>query len=79
MIQVFMLNSAWPKICFFGQEIRNPKHETRNNGQNANVLMIKTLYIQRVKFKSFHHLIFEFVSDFDIRIWPEMAFRSGTN
>ena len=37
----------------FGQEIRNLKHEIRNNDQNANTLMIKTLYFQRVELDGF--------------------------
>ena len=36
------------KLHFSGQEIRNPKHEIRNNDKNTNVLIRKILYFQHV-------------------------------
>jgi hypothetical protein len=41
------------KPCFFGQQIRNAKHEIRNNNQNTNVPMTKTLYFQRISLGNF--------------------------
>ena len=47
------------KLCFFGQEIPNPKHEIRNNDKNTNVPMTKK--------RIFMVLVWVILS-FDIRI-----------
>ena len=66
------------KDPIFQSEIRNSKHEIRNNGKNSNALMTKTTNSQLVSFGHFliwYSDLFR-VSDFDIRILPETNINS---
>ncbi|OHB76221.1 MAG: hypothetical protein A2Z25_24560 [Planctomycetes bacterium RBG_16_55_9] len=57
-----------PGIKYFVKfEYRNPNFETISNVQNSNVPN-KVLITNAEPFRTFEHLDFEFVSDFDIRI-----------
>ena len=55
------------KPYLFQSKIRNTKHETRNNDRNKKCSNDKNFEFPMVSFRSFCHLIFEFVSNFGFR------------
>jgi hypothetical protein len=70
--------AKWQSRCngiIWTQSALNPKHEIRNSKQSQ---MTKFQMLQIGKFKHFEFRKFEFVSDFDIRIF-ELQTVFGSN